>query len=568
VSSRRELLAGLGAIALSRATQGALPAERSAADVDVAAYGASPAASGARNLAAFQAAIDACAAAGGGRVVMSPGTYALAGNVRVKARVFLDLQGATLNVTCAGSAEGISLRDHARLANGTVHVIAAGKPGASGNWQCPVVVGDFHANIGYTGVRVSDLVISSTTVNGNGILVTSGSSDVIVENVTFPSSATLGRCVLAHWGGDGGVPPRLTTHPHNIVVRNITAGSMTLRQPDQAVVLLSAVYNTVVENVSAARVANALVWVTAGDYGFLLAAPAVREMAHQGIDVRGCVSERSDMFGFYANSEADNYPGAPLVSLPVVFRNCKSVGMGPGATGAGFKAIRVVDATFENCEATKHARGFSIEERSRNCWIRGGRATANREAGVFIGHARATEDCGVDGIEAYQNGQSGTAAAGVFVGTSFRTRVLNCVLGHRSAAEETTQIHGIRTDTCTHATIRSNHVRAVAPRGTAYSLSSTTEYSRIWEFDGNGAASGVTSIVGGVNPIPIRRTVNQSGRVNTDLWTNGTSEPTSGQWEVGDKCWFGGARAGDVPGKQCVSAGPPAVWKAMGALAP
>lgn len=47
----------------------------------------------------------------------------------------------------------------------------------------------------------------------------------------------------------------------------------------------------------------------------------------------------------------------------------------------------------------------------------------------------------------------------------------------------------------------------------------------------------------------------------------GTSAPTTGTWEVGDRIWFTNATAGASPGAICTTAGTPGTWKAMPALA-
>lgn len=49
--------------------------------------------------------------------------------------------------------------------------------------------------------------------------------------------------------------------------------------------------------------------------------------------------------------------------------------------------------------------------------------------------------------------------------------------------------------------------------------------------------------------------------------TQGTAAPTTGAWNVGDRCWNTAAAAAGVPGWICTTAGTPGTWKAMAVVA-
>lgn len=521
----------------------------------------------------WQNAIDSANTAGGGIVSpMVEATFKITNNLIIKEGVRVHLANSILNLALTGPVEGVALRDHAAIEHGTVNLTSSTAIGGTGgNLHVPIVIGTLLTNTGYKEIEVRHIRVSSILPNHNLILVTGDSNNVLIENIRVEPSANPGRVVLVHWGWDGLSPPLATTHPFNIHIRNIYAGSLTQNAVDAAIVFISAAHNISVSNIYTTENFGATVYVTAGDYGYTLAAAAVKPLAMQNITVENVSNEKANGYGVYIDGRADNAAPVVVYSTPVLIRNCFSRGSGAGNTSSGFRCLHASDAIFLNCTATEHRHGFHIEENSHRNHMLGCRAYSNYQHGFLVDHASGPSDNIIERCEAYLNGKDGvTNAAGVFVGTSVRTKVLHCTFGHVTPADETTQRWGIRTDNSVDATIKNNHVRSCkAATGVAYSLSTSEDYTHIWEFDGNNAAATVASFYGGVDPVPFRRTVSLAGNINTEVRTNGAAVPPSGTWRKGDKVWYENVAAGGVPGAVCTTGGVggAVVWKAMAAVA-
>jgi polygalacturonase len=428
--------------------------------------------------AAFQAAIDDAFAAGGGTVVLKPGaTYRLVTAPVVKTNVKLDLSEATVNLNFASGSDvfGFDLRDYSAIYNGTINVDEDGPPtGSDKAFHCAVLVGQSGVNLaGYTGWRVSDLVITSNRggiIGGRGILVQASSNNGIVENIRFPDSADLGSGVQVSWAGPGGNPPATSEHPYNIAVRNIRFGTMTKSGTafDIAGIDIVGAYNITVDNVQADRWAgDALVQVRVGGFGDTVAPAAIKPLLFKNIIVRNVAAKLCDQHCVIVSGRANDAVGNPVYSVPVVLQNAKAVG--PNSSSSyGIRMLHVRNVIVDNCEMEKFQYGCYIEENTRRITIREGRYFNNTFYGVAVVHATTPEDVYVDNVECFLNGSGTATGAGFYVEQCSRVQFNNCISGEDGS--DANQIYGFAVASTAAGTKFSgvNRVRSVAAGGTKY----------------------------------------------------------------------------------------------------
>lgn len=179
-------------------------------------YGASTSESGANNTAAFQAAIDAANAAGGGVVLVKYGSYTIAGTttnpssgsalvaLEMKSNVHLMFEDGAELVMQANSADSYAM---ILVPYDAVNVTISGKGILTGDWVTHTgVTGEGGMGIwlaGCTGTKISDLTIQ--TCWGDGIFYTrsfvvgaqSYVKDVIVENVNCVRNRRQGYSIIS-----------------------------------------------------------------------------------------------------------------------------------------------------------------------------------------------------------------------------------------------------------------------------------------------------------------------------------------------------------------------------------
>ena len=328
---------------------------------------------------------------------------------------------------------------------------------------------------GYTGVRISDLVITTNrggTIGGRGILVQSASNDVIIENIRFPDSADLGSGVQISWAGPGGAPPATSEHPFNIAVRNIRFGTMTKAGSsfDVAAIDLVGCYNVTVENVYVDRWAgDAVVQIRSGGFGDTVAPAAIKPLLFKNIIVRNVSAKQCDQHCVLLNGRANDAVGTPANSIPALIQNVKGVGTGLSSTYAGVRLLHVFDTIIDNCEMEQFDRGVFVEERAKRITIRGGRYFKSNESGVLIvSGATNPEEITVQGVDSYLNGQDGTNKAGFEVEACDKVQFIDCNAG--DATSETAQLYGFRVHSTASNTKFSgvNRVRNIKGGGTKY----------------------------------------------------------------------------------------------------
>jgi hypothetical protein len=487
--------------------------------------------------------------------------------------------GATVNYTASGNVTGHLLNNYTVVDGGTWNTLLGSSPTVDhGGLHTVFNSGDYITGVGANGWVLKNVVVSTEKPDANAIFITGDSYNFIVESVTAGDTATMGRVVLAHWGGANAVPPTLTTHPHNGTIRGITVGDMTYAS-DTAPVLMSAVYGIKVSGVSSTRSRYGAA-IYGGDWHFQLASDEDKKRAQQGNSFDGVTCAYATVDGLFVNgasAKTNVVNGAAMNSyipvIPVTFENCSARGIGDGTLSgtvvSGIKLHNVIGPRFVNCSASAFQYGASFGTNVSGIVFDGGRYSSNRISGIQVSDViGSTRPNGITITHALIDlngwGTSGASAAGIVVGASDNTVIDANVFGNSvSEINQEVAVRGL--STALGGIAKNNNVVAVKSGGVgiAFSLGSSTDYNTWTALADNRTPSGVTAYTG----VNVRPFLGQgsSGLTTTPRWsaTSLTEAPTSGTWQVGDKVWFPASVSGPV-GAECVTAGTPGTWRYFG----
>lgn len=564
---------------------------------------------------AIQAAIDSASSSGGGTVRGNGLTYRCTSPVVVKDGVIFDLEGGKLLCALSGAGDyGVNLRNYAHLRNGEIEVQSSGTPGSQAGIHAPVLVGALageagtvaapSAAEGVTGWSVTHCKLWTNRDGKVAIQVNGGCNNGLIENIEVPDSSVMFGAVHLDWNYLGTINSAdistsrtnfdagnaYTTHPHNIVVRNIKVGSLSRSKSGVDTgshgVRISGAYNVRIENVRIKKCTYAAVRHTAGDVGFEFAPAAIKHLRCKGIVIENVVAEdTADSWLAYIDSYADNVAAAvsgsgytalidPLHETDIELRRIAGKGSGGASVTAGIDLRQLRGGRFVDVDAQGYQYGCLVDELVYSIEIHG-RFYANRGHGIYIHHGtKKPEDVRVlSGTHCYSNGtDSGFAnPAGICIDGSKRCRIGGALLGHRTSASETTQLRGLRIDSnAVDVFIENCHVFSVKTGGVGYSLLTSTEYGILRLFRNNSAESGVSTAVSGVNVLPVAYELGPDGTARgvfsaARSTLTGDTTPTAGTWIAGDRIFYTNPIASSFIGSACVTGGSPGTWKRFGA---
>lgn len=569
---------------------------------------------------AIQDAIDVMEESGGGRVFGWEGATTLSNStITVKARVEVDLEGGTMHFALSGANDvGFQIRSYATVENGTAYVTSSGSPGSQGGIHAPLKVGPLYGtggtvanpspDEGSTGWIIRNLTAWTDADDHVAIGGLGGVNNGLIENITIPDSSHMSGAIGLDWGFLGTISSSdteqynnhqrwlagtaKTTHPNNIIIRNIKIGNLTRASAEFSNgIRLSAVHNITIENVSAKGTQYAGFFHTAGDLGYEFADPEVQPFAHRNVTVRNVVVENAnDGWGFYADSLADNIQRAtvtnqatsgvpyvptldPLSECGIILEHCVTASDGGASVLPGFRIQDIRGASLVDCQASGHLWGAVLENAANRVRVLRGRFYQNRNDGIYVNGTSPAKDCSVEEAQCDQNGQDGayTNSAGVKVDSATRTKVVRCRFGTDYTTEtQRLGVHAAST-ACSLLSLRDNYVAACKPTtGIAYGIGSSTDYGILDVFEGNRADSGVAALYAGANIIP---TVVEYGADGVERRKfraargalTGAITPSAGTWKLGDTIYYEDPTASDYIGSTCVTAGSPGTWKRFGA---
>ncbi len=304
---------------------------------------------------ALQAAIDAAADAGGGVVQLTSGViYRSNTGLVLKSGIRLNMNESKIRFVLDGGSEpGVQIYANSIIENGHIEVDSTNCNSAQAGAHAPILVGNLVSGGGSpdalaegenpTGWVIRNMIVESDKwINSDnpagdftgaaGIQVYGGAENGLIEGITVPDNAFMFGGVMMDWSVLGDITSTstyanmvanrtlfdagdaYTTHPNNIIVRNVKIGELSAsRQSGLYVdigsfgVRLSGVYNITVENVTAVRTTYQAFVHTAGDLGFEFALESVKPFACQNTVFRNCtVGNCSTGVIAYSDSLADN----------------------------------------------------------------------------------------------------------------------------------------------------------------------------------------------------------------------------------------------------------------------
>lgn len=425
---------------------------------------------------ALQAAIGRISASGGGELILSQGAVTVVnGPIIVLDNVDLNLNGGTIRLRLsARDAVGARLRSGATLRNGRIIVSSSGTPSLQAGVHAPVVVGPIYGqggtpdrpspDEGVSGWTIRDLVLSGDkdVDAGNGahvgsaaIQVYGGAHNGLIENIEVADSPYLQAGVMLDWAFVGPISSSTiptdaanfrngrsyTTHPHQIVLRNIRIGRLSRPAgPSGGTfgIRLSGVHDISVSNVRIASVTGAAFFHTAGDLGFEFAPAAVKPLACRGIRIAdGEVADGSTAYLIWTNSYADNVGREvargyrammdPIHSTDIVFENIRGDGRGRADANYGIRVDHQRGGQVVDCTARGYRRGFYVDEQVDGLTLVRPVAIDNAEHGISVEHpSRPPRNVVVDSPIARGNGRrpGGQLASGVLIGRSENVEVI------------------------------------------------------------------------------------------------------------------------------------------------
>lgn len=560
---------------------------------------------------AIQNAIDYLVSVGGGSLTCENGkTYAMNPAPAIKNDVQVDMCGATWNMTLgSGNVPGVQIGTNSGIENGTLNAISTGTPSSAYFWHAAISLGEPN-NAGYTPASpgyyqfannwfVRNMTLHTTRSNCPAFQGSGGIYNGILENIVIPDSAT---CSGIHfdWGNvgtvsSGAIPATrvaydaglcYTTHPNNIVIRNLTVGDLTypLSAPDigTRAIRLSACYGIAAENIKVGGTTYAAYNHVAGDLGFEFAQPAVRLFACRGNSVKNLQASNSRQFGAYIDTYADNIAGAVAGGYSPIFATIMegditldqftTVGTGLNTNQDGIRLEFVNGVCLKDVNSTNHNYGLYIDQKAQNINVLRGNYYYNQRDGISVRNNVDTRYIVIDSTQAQRNGlyASWATKSGINIEGGTSIRVQNCFIG--STAEDY-QNRGIRVQSAAQdVSVVNNVCREVVSSGVAFSMAADGVYTAITVFNGNTYTGTAGIAYGGQQIVPFASIYDPVNNVRIRQWIagraflSGDTTPPSGTWVANDRIFYSsGSAAGGYTGTVCITGGSPGTWKRFGA---
>ena len=462
----------------------------------------------------------------------------------------LDLNKAIFKFVLDGRKECLRMKTNSSVKNGTI-INEGTNPQGAGQFQCPVVIGDYGSGASYNSIVMENLTIETNRPNGNGILVTGASNQIKIKNINFPDSKNLARAILIHWGGANSVTsdtPR-TYHPFNIIIDNIKVGKMTFsiddpyyhqtdssldKPKDTGVIFISGAYDVKVTNVYAEEsywsfsLANLFV----GDHGIdFIEDEAIKRLVGKGIILENFSSKKSH----FGAVKVDYKQSKPLNGTPIFYgpslKSLKAVASDDNSH-TGIVVSNVDNVRVINCNMIGFTYGLGTGEKVSQLTIDGGEYAYNKRDGIKIGNGNFPPvSTVIKNVRIFNNGKNqSTDDAGIRVQNGIATKIINNVIG----ADDETQIWGVRIDKGSLNIIEGNYVENTFH--SAFSIGSYDSYDVVYRFKGNSASNNVGVFYSGASPMIIDTKMIE----NTNLLIReciGRGIPTTGHWNKGDRIY-------------------------------
>jgi hypothetical protein len=540
----------------------------------------------------------------------------------LKAGVRFNLRGASLSFACTGNVFGLRLQSNAIIENGTVRTVSSsGLSSFQAIYHTPVSLGAAYGDYPTTGSldayaspsgwKVRNLTITnvradSPTPGGEMLGIFGGANHGLIEDITIPDNATVGIGIGMDWMPVGPIDMSTlananatvtaynagncyTLHPHDIDVRRITIGNMSVPNTGSFGshgIRLSGCYAIRIDGVSVAGSTFAGFFHTAGDLGFELAPSAVKNFRYKGTRVANYRIEKANNgWGVFCDCYADNI--AVVVALgysnmlptqgetDIVFDNVFTQGSLTSSALPGYRIQNQQGGEMRNCKGRYHSVGVLVETDCDRLHIIGGVYDSNWTHGIYANSSNAAEDLLIAGAQAFSNGiGGGSTDAGIYLDAAIRPTVRDCVLGGVGGGGDSFQEYGVlATANAQDVIVEDNYIVSHHAPGAGITMGSSGNVgvgAIIAKISGNRFGSAVTTKYGGAAIVPHDYRFDLSGNKILECTAASSAlsshQPTAGTWTRGCSILYTDPSAGGVPGTECVVAGSPGQWKPMAAL--
>lgn len=498
-------------------------------------------------------------------------TYKVTDALAASANSTIDLNGSNLQFVITAAKKCFELNDGVSVRNGTIELAGSSYSG-SGDSGAPILIGDYGVGTGYSNILIDNITIISNKSDGNGIMVTGDSNNIIIRNIDVQGPNNLASPILVHWGGAND-PTAGTTHPHNIRIENLHCGTMSLATATG--LTLSGAYDVSIDNVVFENTVLHALYVYCGDYGLLYATDAnIKVHGIHNIKINNVTGVRVG-YGVYVDMFRNLAPTpAKETCRNIVFENCSFRGNAPTNDARYGARIRYSDnITFKECVFDNFYQNAVISLSSgdnifENCqflnsrvqaavnWVNGETSSTPNAQNQFLGCLFKDSN------------QSSTASiADVNFQWGGRNTVDNCRFDSPLA------VNNVRIEGSTNSSYDNfvtNNLIVTAPTTACFQFGSATDYNLCLLFNGNRMlnASLVPSggLAAGQKLLPFALAP-QSSTNRGVLKMAGDAAPSAGTWSVGDTVYFSAPASGNYIGSVCTTAGTPGTWKNFGAIA-
>lgn len=560
----------------------------------------------------LQAMIDTISGLGGGTLIAEPGVYNFTGPVLIRPNVRILINGATCTFNFPGANDrGFVLMSRTALEGpGTIHVenTATSFTGSQVGTHSPVGVGPLYGDGGTVAspnplefthfFAIRNLKLSTnkdkgvgTTCGGCAIGVVGGSNHGLIEGIEVPDNAHMSGGIMLDWSVVGGIvsadssmsankalypASSYTTHPHDIVIRDIKIGVLSRAltgATDSGTfgVRLSGAYNIWAHGVTVGGTTQSAALFHAGDLGDEFALPADRNMACRNILFENfTVSSVLSGNAAYIDTFADNVYRATLPPYnytpyapprrdgSIVLRNFSAFGDGTSGMAEGILVRQASGVLIENAVIAGFDDGLAITEGAVNVTVLRGTWRDNRQAGIQVKNSTTPpERILIDGVEAYENGRntSSTRRRGINVEESNWVAVRNAVLGPQGRYDASQVVGLALVDSALNSIAEDIYVRSTKSDGYGVYLTSGSGYNVLWRVGDIRANSAFVNLAqAGCECIPIERRRSSSG-LRTRFLTSKDVVLTGLLVRLGDLIEYYDATAGSYSGKRCTAAG-------------
>jgi len=227
--------------------------------------------------------------------------YVITQGLQLPDNITLEGNGSTLTFQVDGETQDLMPGNNNILHNLTV-VNNGTNPAGSGNYQAPILIGNFGHGVGVANVLIDGVTINSNRPQGDALMITGDSHNVFLHAIAIPDNAFISSAIELHWGGQPTTSSPQVTLPHDVYLDGLTVGGMRFTNTWGAVLDLVSTYNVVAKNIQAANVQRGVV-VSPGDYADEYTVPYEKGNLGKNISVSNAVFNGANVTGI----DIDNF---------------------------------------------------------------------------------------------------------------------------------------------------------------------------------------------------------------------------------------------------------------------